>query len=234
MDKEIQNIQKIILDAEKNIEEAKRMLKKIAPESEINFAPAPRSAAYHSSEGEKIVEGRFDGQSMIDDAGKIYPVPANYASKSKLVEGDRLKLTITGDGSFLFKQVGPIDRRRIIGVIKRDADPRGFIAESEGRTYKILLASVTYFKVEDGDSAVLMVPKTGTSSWAAIENVLRGGGTAGIEGEHIDLEGAPQNFPDKNQNAMEKDIDEIIAETALGQEGVKKVKLGESASDIEW
>ena len=34
-------------------------------------------------------------QIMIGPDGKNYPVPANYASKSKLIEGDILKLTIT-------------------------------------------------------------------------------------------------------------------------------------------
>ena len=47
------------------------------------------------------MEGVFDGQNMMGPDGKKYPVPANYASKSKLVEGDVLKLTISDDGSFI-------------------------------------------------------------------------------------------------------------------------------------
>src|SRR3989339_2130992 len=43
---------------------------------------------------DKIIEGVFDGQNMIGPKTKVFPVPANYASKSKLVEGDILKLTI--------------------------------------------------------------------------------------------------------------------------------------------
>ena len=42
---------------------------------------------------------------MIGPKDKIFPVPANYASKSKLVEGDRLKLTILPNGSFVYKQI---------------------------------------------------------------------------------------------------------------------------------
>ncbi|MBU1146566.1 hypothetical protein KKD80_03410, partial [Patescibacteria group bacterium] len=46
--------------------------------------------AYGES-GERIMEGVFNGQNMIGADGKEYLVPANYASKSKLVEGDILK-----------------------------------------------------------------------------------------------------------------------------------------------
>ena len=47
----------------------------------------------------RIIEGVFDGENMIGPDGKQYSVPANYASKSKLVEGDILKLTITATGT---------------------------------------------------------------------------------------------------------------------------------------
>ena len=56
----------------------------------------------------KVVEGVFDGQNMAGKDKNMYPVPANYASKSKLIPGDVLKLTITNEGSFLYKQIGPI------------------------------------------------------------------------------------------------------------------------------
>ena len=52
----------------------------------------------------RVIEGVFDGQHMIGSDGRQYLVPQNYASKSKLVEGDILKLTIQPNGSFLFKR----------------------------------------------------------------------------------------------------------------------------------
>jgi len=64
----------------------------------------------------KVIEGVFDGQNMVGSDAKTYPVPANYASKSKLVQGDILKLTIAEDGAFLYKQIGPIPRKQIVGV----------------------------------------------------------------------------------------------------------------------
>jgi hypothetical protein len=66
-----------------------------------------------------IIEGVFDGENMIGPDGKQYSVPANYASKSKLIEGDILKLTITPNGTFVYKQIGPIERRRLVGVLEQ-------------------------------------------------------------------------------------------------------------------
>ena len=43
----------------------------------------------------RVIEGVFDGENMIGPDGKQYSVPANYASKSKLVEGDILKMKIS-------------------------------------------------------------------------------------------------------------------------------------------
>ena len=58
----------------------------------------------------------YTSQVMIGPDGKSYPVPANYASKSKLVEGDILKLTIADDGGFIYKQIGPIARLSLIHI----------------------------------------------------------------------------------------------------------------------
>jgi hypothetical protein len=119
-----------------------------------------------------IIEGVFDGENMIGPDGKQYSVPANYASKSKLVEGDILKLTITGSGTFVYKQIGPIERIRVVGELEKGNDDSFFVS-SEGRKWRILPASVTYFKGQIGDEVVLLIPKSGESKWAAVENIIR-------------------------------------------------------------
>ena len=119
----------------------------------------------------RIVEGVFDGENMIGPDGKQYSVPANYASKSKLVEGDILKLTITPNGTFVYKQIGPIDRKRVVGKLNQEG--ANFFVSAEGNKWNVLTASVTYFKGSDGDEAVILVPKTGESRWGALENVMR-------------------------------------------------------------
>lgn len=120
----------------------------------------------------RVIEGVFDGENMIGPDGKQYSVPANYASKSKLVEGDILKLTITAKGTFIYKQIGPIERARIVGVLDR-LSSGDYIAISDGKKWKLLSASVTYFKGEAGDEVVILIPKSGESKWAAVENIVR-------------------------------------------------------------
>ncbi|MBU0624922.1 hypothetical protein KKF05_01120 [Patescibacteria group bacterium] len=121
----------------------------------------------------RVVEGVFDGRGMVGSDGKSYLVPPNYASKSKLVEGDMLKLTITPKGSFIYKQIGPIERSRLIGALSYDQTIGEFYATSENRRWNILKASVTYFKGEPGDEVVLLVPKNAPSRWAAVENIIK-------------------------------------------------------------
>jgi len=38
----------------------------------------------------------------------------------------------------------------------------------------VLTASVTYYKGEPGDEAIILVPKSTPSTWAALENVVKG------------------------------------------------------------
>lgn len=123
--------------------------------------------------GEKIIEGVFEGQNMIGPDGKVYSVPANYASKSKLVEGDILKLTILTDGSFIFKQIGPVERDRLVGqLIFNETKSQYYVILGEQK-WKVLTASVTYYKGEAGDEVVILAPKDCKSRWAAVENIIK-------------------------------------------------------------
>ncbi len=124
------------------------------------------------NEGGRIIEGVFDGENMIGPDGKEYSVPANYASKSKLIEGDILKLTITSTGTFVYKQIGPIERIRVVGILEQ-TENGSFIVTADNKRWKVLTASVTYYKGQDGDEIIILVPKTGDSQWAAVENIVR-------------------------------------------------------------
>jgi len=166
-EQKVRSLRDMISSAEKTIQGAKAMLLQL----EGKKKSGRRKKAESDGDG-KIIQGTFDGQIMIGEDGKQYPVPANYASKSKLVEGDMLKLTILDDGSFLYKQIGPIERKRAIGIASQDEDGNYCIV-AEGKPYKILLASITYFKVEPGDEVSIVTPRDIESSWAAIENVLQ-------------------------------------------------------------
>lgn len=121
----------------------------------------------------KVIEGIFNGQEMIGPDGSTYAVPSNYASKSKLVEGDALKLTITGNGSLVFKQIGPVTRDRFKGVLQYEETSRTYQVVAGEQYYRVLLASVTYYKGTPGDEVVILVPRGRKCTWAAIENIFK-------------------------------------------------------------
>lgn len=123
-----------------------------------------------TEEGGKVIEGVFDGQNMIDSDESKYPVPANYASKSKLVEGDGLKLIIQPNGAFIYKQISPAPRKLITGRLVIDGSQYQVL--SEGKTYNVLYASVTFFRAMVGDNVTIVVPIKEDAQWAAIENVI--------------------------------------------------------------
>ncbi len=121
--------------------------------------------------GARAIEGVFDGQGMVGEDGVRYAVPENYASKSKLVEGDMLKLLVKSDGSYVFKQIGPVERRRLNGTLACDSSTQEPIVVCGQDVYKVLAASVSYFKGIPGDEVVILVPGGGRCVWAAIERL---------------------------------------------------------------
>lgn len=167
-EKQVKRLHALIQEAETNLAAAKELLISIIGDD--GTVLTPRSSSLEDVTG-KVVEGVFDGQKMAGPDGKEYPVPANYASKSKLVEGDILKLTIATDGSFIYKQIGPIERKQIIGtLVQHDG---AYYVEASAREYHILLASVTYFHISIGDQVTIIVPADNPdATWAAVEAAL--------------------------------------------------------------
>lgn len=166
-EKQVKRLKSLIQDAETNLAAAKELLISIIGDDGV--AITPRSSTEEVTG--KVVEGIFDGQKMAGPDGKEYPVPANYASKSKLVEGDILKLTIADDGSFIYKQIGPIERKQIIGTLMQHDG--AYYVEANGHEYRILLASVTYFRLNEGDQVTIIVPVDNPeATWAAVEAAL--------------------------------------------------------------
>lgn len=163
--------------AEKNIQSARQLLREIMGGKATPSKIIDKSMVLTVSGGGKIIEGVFDGQNMMGPDGKKYPVPANYASKSKLVEGDILKLTIADDGSFIYKQIGPVERVKKLGILVQE-DNGDYRVLVDGKAHKVLLASLTYFKAEPGDEVTIVIPKDQESEWAAVENVIKKGASA--------------------------------------------------------
>lgn len=178
---------------EKSDDESVEILKKMLEETQVNIRRAldilsankidtsklhtrvsSRSSPIISADdAEKVLEGVFNGESMVGSDGKEYSIPPNYASKSKLVEGDILKLTITKNGSFIYKQIGPIERDKCKAVLLQDEITGDWYAVSDSRRWKLLTASVTYFKGQPGDEVVILIPKNSKSLWASVENIIK-------------------------------------------------------------
>src|ERR1051326_8604481 len=142
-EKQVKRLRALINEAETSLAAAKELLVSLVGD-DPNVVRKVKDKALG-----KVIEGVFDGQNMVGSDGKTYPVPANYASKSKLVQGDILKLTIADDGAFLYKQIGPIPRKQVVGVLQQKDGH--YYVEVEGKKYRVLLASVTYFKAKPGD-----------------------------------------------------------------------------------
>ena len=166
-EKQVKRLLSLIQEAETILSAANELLISIVGDD--GRVVTPRSSREDVSG--KVVEGVFDGQVMVGPDGKSYPVPANYASKSKLVEGDILKLTIAADGSFIYKQIGPVPRRQIIGTLAQHDG--AYYVEANGHEYRILLASVTYFKLGINDQVTIIIPEDNpNATWAAVEAAL--------------------------------------------------------------
>lgn len=172
-----EELQKLISRLESDLNKAKVLLQQQSggparPRRANHVAAARNGESTTADDGSVIIEGVFDGQHMVGPDGKLYSVPANYASKSKLVEGDMLKLTIIPDGSFVYKQINPTPRQRLVGVLAKDPTSGNWQALAGGHAYSLLTASVTYFKGQPGDAVVVLVPKDSPATWGAVENII--------------------------------------------------------------
>lgn len=164
-EKQIKRLKSLIQEAETSLAAAKELLFSLVGDDVI------ASSTSHEDLSGKIIEGVFDGQAMVGSDAKNYPVPANYASKSKLVQGDILKLTIADDGSFMYKQIGPIPRKQVVGTLIQENGH--YYVDVNGHRYRTLLASVTYFKARPGDQVSVNVPEDNPAAeWAALEAAL--------------------------------------------------------------
>lgn len=164
-EKQIKRLRTLIQEAETNLAAANELLiSLVGDDTTVQMKPSDEPLG-------KVIEGVFDGQNMVGSDGKTYPVPANYASKSKLVQGDILKLTIADDGAFLYKQIGPIPRKQVVGMLKLENGH--YFVTVGAKDFRVLLASVTYFKAKPGDQVSVNLPEDDSAAeWAALEAAL--------------------------------------------------------------
>ena len=126
-------IRDFIISAEKSINNAKKLLKDVLDEnkldldSEVSYDTSGLNS--YISEDSKIIEWLFTWEEMLGSDWNRYPVPANYSSKSKLVQWDKLKLTIAWNWKMLYKQIAPIERTFLTWLVTKEKDKYQVIAE---------------------------------------------------------------------------------------------------------
>lgn len=226
---ELEILQSVILQLEKDVQSAKKMiftlLGQTAEQATENGNMPPEIKAKTlgplvAEAGSRVIEGVFDGLHMVGPDGKRYNVAPNYASKSKLVEGDVLKLMIAADGTFTYKQIGPIERDRLTGILMREDGKDDYKVLAGGKDYNVLQASVTYFHGEPGDEVVLMVPKGGISDWGAVENIIKAQKPRGAEVfrqmvNPTEVIPEPESMPEPEQELLGKDHESNVRAGAL-------------------
>ncbi|MDD2487038.1 MAG: hypothetical protein PHS92_01590 [Candidatus Gracilibacteria bacterium] len=171
--KKLLAIKDFIISAEKSISSAKKILATMVDSKDLkrdpDFLETNDLHSYDSGE-DKIIEGVFTGESMLGSDQNIYPVPQNYASKSHLAQGSKLKAIIKPDGKIQYKIIEEIEHETKIGILTKNKDK--FQVISEGKTYSVLLAAITYLKAEIGDTVSIRVPKGKDATFAAIESII--------------------------------------------------------------
>lgn len=170
----LQALQELINTAERSLHHARNlMIQLVGKKAALSLEEAtPAVAGLHAyKHGKaKIIEGIFNGKDMIGSDKKIYPVPANYASKSKIVEGSKLKATIKADGTFQYKIIDEIEHITTTGTLIRDGDH--FVVISQNGIYQVLPAAVTYLQAKIGDRISIRIPKDIKATYATIEALV--------------------------------------------------------------
>lgn len=145
-----------------------------------HYAPTPHPATTYPGHygSEKVVEGIFNGDAFLGRDGQEYAVPPNYASKSKLVTGDVMKLNITQSGAFIYKQTGPkVERQRVVGTLNFDEATKKWTVLVDGHGYKVLSASISFHRGQPGDEVAILIPVDQPCEWGAVDNVVHRGVT---------------------------------------------------------
>ena len=162
-----------------------------------------RQSSFGAREVSGLV-GKYDGIFMVTEAGKKYPVPDNYAARTKLVYGDKLKM-IEGPEGRRFKLIEEVSREeKTAKLILKDGR---FEASAGTHSYKLIQSSIHYWSGVEGDEVKILLPKDEKHvPFAALVEVV--GKQPGEGGEKPkEKEPAPKreiSVPEKKAPAVQK------------------------------
>ncbi len=160
------------------------------------------------------ITGSFDGENMVTASREIFPVPANYASKSMLVVGDTLKMVEEGKEK-RFKQIEHVKRYRTTGIItKKEGKWKAITPEG---SYKVLPVTIEHLGIDVGSEVVLHLPANNlTVAYAAIESVKNAGAKPQTVVENKPIEEkkeAPRIETPKKELEKVPAVEKVVKET---------------------
>lgn len=170
-DKQIKALRDLVQAAENSIRSARKILDSLLgdiPRDEFDISSSDLSS--YQSWDDKIVEWVFTGDAMLGPDGSVYPVPQNYSSKSLLVQGSRLKATIESHGGIKYKIIEEIPFETSIGIVTKNGDK--YEITTDMKTYKVLMAAITFHKCSVGDTVSIRTPKWKDATYAVIESII--------------------------------------------------------------
>jgi len=180
--KKIENILNLIEIAENNLKNAKVLAQQLVGEKSgrTGYSQVQTQPLINKSSDEdralEVVEGYFNGESMIGDNTQTYMVPPNYASKTQLVVGDRMKWILTPERE-VFKLIQPAPRERVTGTFGIEGDNYVVLVNEFPNPIKILKASATFamknLGLQIGDDVAIFIAKESTPTWGAFSSIVK-------------------------------------------------------------
>lgn len=157
------------------------------------------------------VYGKFMGDYLLGDDGQKYPIAANYASKSLLVYGDKLKMYEEGELK-RFKQVEKVKRLKLDAILAKK-EGKWHAVTADG-SHRVLEAAVEHFGGMEGTLVEILVPEEDKfAPFAAIERATGGPTSKPI----VEIKPEPVVAPIANLHLGESKP--LAKELAVGQQG---------------
>lgn len=107
------------------------------------------------------VEGTFDGKYLISDSNEKIEIPANYAAKSRIVYGDRLKM-YEENGTKMFKQVEKVSRKKLFAIVSKKEGK--FFALTEHGDHELSPTAVEFNNIKVGEKVQVILPENNLKS----------------------------------------------------------------------
>ncbi len=146
-------------EIERHLKFIKKILEEMGSDDQLDYENMPG------------VEGTFDGSDMVTENGEKYKVPENYAAKSLLLYGTRLKM-IDLDGRSYFKNISKVKGKEVEGILSKKEGKWYILADSG--SYKISEAAAAFQGAFQNAEATALIPEDNLHApFAALKKVIK-------------------------------------------------------------